>query len=783
MKKRITLSLIAITTPFMLSAFTMAPETTLPTVTPTIDYDETETTSIKIIENATGNLWNHLHMNHHRWNKCNINKHGHMHGIMNQFKEMLKVAKNTEIEYKIIDVQENGLLKILNHRHRYKLRLGTDECNTENILNSTMMENETTVEVTVKAGETILIGIEPMDNQDVDLDITLEKEDSAEVATNFPLKIKDVEVAEDVTTVNTKEVNEEFKVKVVQENSDLKNVSFKSWLEDIDTNTELTEHKKYHVKNEREISFKIQNAYRNVHMMFEVCSDYDSATDTYKLYNYDTCRTTCQTADEEHCLRTIQSEEGFAVTPNRFETKIYKAGTSEEIKDTTYVAGENFDIEVKAVDKDGNTISNFNEEFTIVTTKSDEDMIENGVFTPSSEGQLKFENGILKFQGNYSEVGDVKIKVADDITFAQIDENDGGEEYKIPGAEFEAGEFIPYAFEVENISLRDIIGNNKIDRTNCIYNYLNETSKDLTKLKYGMTIHAINKNGEITKNYNGEYAKDTNIQFDINWKNISSNNVSDSTTLTGTIASGLWDEGIYTTAIGSEFAKDIDLLSKVGVSRNVPFEPFGVSLKDESNLYTNNVEVSDGEVQNTNDLGNRSFDITTDRPDTLYYVYGRVNPIDATSTPGGDATVSIYYEIYSNTNTGIINTVLGTTSLKESVNDSKWWRNTKHNACDKIFSNNLNIEFNNADTSITASDFTNTDKDVITVANTSSNRPLDVIGSIKFDTSNSFLFTDPYSTTKITKFNLKFVDGIADDNNKVDTAVSVGKHISQRRFR
>jgi hypothetical protein len=612
-------------------------------------------------------------------------------------------------------------------------------------------------------------------------------------------------------TIGVKIVNQPFELNIASlsdETTNL-NVEFNAWLQDIETGEVLTLPKLSFNQKINDVatkSFKITGAYKDVHMMFQICSDYDATTNEYKLYNFESCERTCnydlEITDGEPCVRTVQGQEGFAVRPNTFDVKIYTAGTLNSgtpdlldntnnlISGKTYKAGEDFDIEVKALDINGDIVSNFNEDFNIEITKANNNMIVDGDFIPNTSNtennSMTFKDGELSFSGSYSEVGIINIKVTPNEDFASIDASVSDRNYIIPSITFQAGRFIPYAFEIENINLKDIEGNNNINRVNgCKYNYLNETSKDLTNLKYSLTINAINKNGDITKNYDGDFAKETDVSFDVNWKNISSANITGHENMSDTFASILWTEGTYTTPNGYEFVQNIDILSSIGVDRKNPFEPFGVSLKDETNIYTNNFNITDNEVTNTTDLGNRSFDITALRPDILYYVYGRINPIDTISIPGGNAKASIYYELYSDTNKNTLKTILDTTNLKESVNDSKWWRNTKHKTCDTVLAEDLDISFNTLNTNIVAGsfDYTNDDKDIIEIENTSLKRPIDTTVTIKFDTSNSFLFHDSYSNIKESRFNIRFIGNISNINNKVDVINNIGKNTAnQSRF-
>jgi len=575
-----------------------------------------------------------------------------------------------------------------------------------------------------------------------------------------------------------KKVGEPFTLSIASltaDNSGSSNVEFNMWLQDVPTG-EIVSPKTHFVQKIDDISnidYKIPTkAYKEVRPTFEICSDYDNIK--YTLYDFSSCSTSCSTdlqvTVDNPCMRKVQAKQAFSVVPDNLKIEVFDKTTNDLLdNDTdttngkTYVAGENFKIKVTALAIDGTTVvENWNEPFKIESLKAFTEMKNDGEIvedkTTFSTDTLEFVNGKLEFEGYYNEVGIAKIKITPNTDFGVIDYDvNKPEAHYVTGEEITIGRFIPESFYIDDINLKKVEGNNNITAA-CKYNYLNKTGANLTKYYYAINVSARNKLGEVTENYMPVFSKNTTVAMKVNWVNIGDSDSSGFTNVYKIISSSEWKDGIYSTPTGEELVANVDILEMLGVDRKTTIEPFKVDLGNENNIFVNNISVSDSEVSKTVDLESRTFDVSVSQTPSLYYVYGRINPTNNVSTPNGDVKINLYYEIYADTNKALLETALNDTTLVESVNNAKWWRNEKHMNCDIKQADDLSITFNVPNTNVKSIDLTNADKDVITIENNVTPRPFETVGTIDLSaTTDTYLLHIPYSNKEEVRFNVKFV--------------------------
>ncbi|WP_457565036.1 DUF6701 domain-containing protein, partial [Caminibacter sp.] len=197
------------------------------------------------------------------------------------------------------------------------------------------------------------------------------------------------------------------------------------------------------------------------------------------------------------------STDNFAIRPFKFE--IIKP--SGKIK-----AGSEFNITLKAVDKEGNLVKDYNE--SVYVRGESADIEYNDTNSSCYTGELSkisgnFKNGEANVTLKYSEVGDLNltIKEVNGSEFAKIDSDDTSENQRFIQSTSDVLSFIPHHFDVNA----------------AIFNY--DRDKNFTYLDKNLSIYALidlnitakNEQNETTTNYNKAcYAKNSevNISYD-----------------------------------------------------------------------------------------------------------------------------------------------------------------------------------------------------------------------------------------------------------------------------
>ena len=200
--------------------------------------------------------------------------------------------------------------------------------------------------------------------------------------------------------------------------------------------------------------------------------------------------------------KTVCSRDNFAVRPNNFIIET----NSSKVK-----AGDEFNLTIKALDYNGNIVSNYEENLTInggnSPTLEDLDLnTSKGAITQklnSITRNPRFYNGIATITLTYPEVGDLDINISEinGSEFAKVDEKDTPQNNRLIKKADINLTFIPYKF---NISA--IYKNYKDFNFTYISNDLNMSSL------LEINITSVNKAGNITKNYSKNlYANDVNL--------------------------------------------------------------------------------------------------------------------------------------------------------------------------------------------------------------------------------------------------------------------------------
>jgi hypothetical protein len=361
--------------------------------------------------------------------------------------------------------------------------------------------------------------------------------------------------------ITTKIVNKEFNLTLASlnyTNTDLAlSVDVKYALMDMDNSKLITSWNDFNASKEMEknVSFTIPKAYKDVRAVFNVCADYNGKD--YTLYDYDQCQYQCPTDNMitvmKPCWRHFYSSDNFAIRPYAF--RIF--GTNQYKR-----AGEEFNLTIKAVDEAnfnktsgdiddvvsvGNyndTLSNLNVESNFYTPTDEEARIMNknvyhiddtnksriaycpdsGVFTVVNNNSL-FDDGEINATLKYSETGVLTLKISEipGHEWASVDADDTNDSQRfIKSTNIISDKkdiskkdilvFIPYKF-VTKADYNTTASSDWIYMGNDVRNsnFTFTTPHMAAFIEYDIT--AYNKDGEITKNFTKTCFPDTTEHY------------------------------------------------------------------------------------------------------------------------------------------------------------------------------------------------------------------------------------------------------------------------------
>jgi len=235
--------------------------------------------------------------------------------------------------------------------------------------------------------------------------------------------------------------------------------------------------------------YTINRAYRNVKVAFHVCSYFNGVT--YKLHPYNDCRRKECKDDTQfgRCIRTIYSNDAFAIRPNRF--KIYVKGAQR--------SGSNMHhIKIEAVGWRGRPAKGYN--------VSSRDLLlyvkDDNYRTPRLKYSFRFSNGIAHIYSlKYPDAGNIRLGITErkGRKFARIDDKDQTfvtlDEHKhigvnIAGALSKHFVGLPDHFDIEVLKMPE-------------FGYFsNDLSQEAAVLK--LAIIAKSRSNHITRNYLGD---------------------------------------------------------------------------------------------------------------------------------------------------------------------------------------------------------------------------------------------------------------------------------------
>jgi len=461
---------------------------------------------------------------------------------------------------------------------------------------------------------------------------------------------------------------------------------------DTDTNNTIDTWYDYDASNSEALSeeYNIDKAYKNLRVIFKVCTDYDTSSGQITLLPYSACTTDCNSDTEEGaCFRYFNSSDAFAVRPKNFDVNISDG--------TTLTAAQNYALLFRAQDANEENTTAYNENegstFDVSLTLSDPSTHTCQYLTANNTPDVNFINGADDNNFSFDRVGDFNLTIAEaqECTqrFASVDCDDAN-----VSGEWNTDENLSIEPKVVSIRLipdhftiSGIYKDHHISNTDQNFTYLSNfvnngsgASKAMAS-EYNLTITAKKADDTIASNYTKEcFAKDVNITTSYESLDGNGNTVSLSpdlskvqyyvkeldsgddyyelnigTDINYTLPSSVFDEEINGTA-------NVKLEINFDRTYNKPLNPFKLHLKT---ITLNDVDTT----PNTE---------TIDQNTT--FLYGRTKPSkyfydDVTSSP---ITTPILVEVYcdkwpaSATNCPSVDTLNGQT------NDYRWYIATSH---------------------------------------------------------------------------------------------------------
>jgi len=204
---------------------------------------------------------------------------------------------------------------------------------------------------------------------------------------------------------------------------------------------------------------------------------------------------------------SVCSRDNFAIRPDRF---IISGPTGK------LTSGQNYSYAIQALDYEGNPVKDYNETINFAKASANATVSPlfeyneskagciTGDFVPNSP--LNFVDGIMNYNGAYSEVGDVNVTIKElsGSEFAAIDANDANNPNGIQITTYQTHyEFIPAHFSIPAGSINYSNGGNG-------FTYISSDLNMSSKLIF--QIIAENYNNQITQNYSKNcYAKDVDV--------------------------------------------------------------------------------------------------------------------------------------------------------------------------------------------------------------------------------------------------------------------------------
>jgi VCBS repeat-containing protein len=356
----------------------------------------------------------------------------------------------------------------------------------------------------------------------------------------------------------------------------------------------------------------------------------------YRLQNGQDKDTTIPSDNCLECVfgnysKSVCSRDDFAVRPDKYGIK--------PLSIQKYIAGQDVNITVQALDYYGNVISDFNFTNAPVDVNISDAMgcRTDPTYTPHGQTTVNFINGEANLTINYKEAGDINISVKEyknGNEFAKVDENDsissGGvesdDDLLIGEGNSTISRFYPDHFAVSGSY------NNPANGT---FTYL---SNDLNmSAELNLTITAKNEDNGTTQNYNRDcYAK--NFDLNISYDDLNTSNVPN--TIRYELNSTQYSTGTNSDLNFTNLSKDFFGTDNNGTAN------FAVKINFDKN-YTNPIEEFNMTVRDVNVSDVNGTFGKHDINDSVRFIYGRIKVSNAAAY-SSDINTTFEYQYWSN---------------------------------------------------------------------------------------------------------------------------------------
>ena len=249
----------------------------------------------------------------------------------------------------------------------------------------------------------------------------------------------------------------------------------------VDNNTSKLD---FRDQNSTTVSFKISKAFKDVrvHISWKKNADED-----------------CPFAQEDN---STDSTDNFSIRPNKFHI---------DINTSSFYAGVPFYIDINATNFDGENTQDYNETngTSFVFDINDSNSTCSAGVLGGVPNPLKFTNGSVYFDANYSDVGDVNFTVQEinGSEFALVDEDDTNDSVRLIQKFSKSIMVEPYSFAIVDYKFKRSLDQNWL--------YMSDVKDMNTTASF--KIQAQNFSGSATHKFDKLcYANDVNFTVDVN---------------------------------------------------------------------------------------------------------------------------------------------------------------------------------------------------------------------------------------------------------------------------
>ena len=334
---------------------------------------------------------------------------------------------------------------------------------------------------------------------------------------------------------------------------------------------------------------------------------------------------TCPLSSEDN---STDSSDNFAIRPLKFTM---------DFNTSSFYAGVPFHMGIHAINDSGNSSMDYNE--TNGTSFSFDVNDSNSTCSAGVLGNLpvpfKFSDGNISFDTNYSDVGDVKLNIAEinGSEFAKVDADDTNDSQRLIQSYSKTITVKPYQFAIIDYNFT-----RSPDRD---WRYMSDVSE--SNISISFKIQSQNKMGDVTKKFDKNcYGDDVGVHIDLN-----------STSSDGNVS---YYELINATAVQnhdrnlSDFDLNDTIQSNSFQAGNSSLIIYALNIYRQFNNPINPLDINVSDINTTyNDIKVKNIGLTPENNSSSFY-YGRVKTYDIT-TNKQNTKHSLNLEVY-NTNSG-----------------------------------------------------------------------------------------------------------------------------------